>query len=69
MDECANCKYAENCKLGLYMINPCECLERTIRDWNDLFAPVVHEYQNCITGKWESRPLEEYYKLNPFMYE
>lgn len=68
MEECKNCKYKDNCKIGLYMVAPCDCEERVYRDPVDVFAPVIRLYQNAITGDFEKEPLQEYYKLNPFMY-
>ena len=65
---CANCPYRENCKLGLYAINPCDCEIEIYRDMVNVFAPVVYKYQNPFTGKFESSPVPEDKIRNPFLY-
>lgn len=69
MKNCKSCEYKENCKLGLYAVSPCELQDKTIRSFTDLFAPVVHKFQNPFTGKFQDFPVDEYYIKNPFMYE
>ena len=67
MEECSTCEYKENCKLNLYVVNPCDCIiTHTVPSF---FEPTIWKYQNPFTGKYENKPIEPYYIKNPFMYE
>lgn len=67
MNNCHECEYKDNCKLGLYAVPPCDCVtEHTIPSF---FEPTVWKYQNPITGRMESKPIDPYFIKNPFLWD